>query len=157
MTTPEPTIVTLTPVRAAVVEGTGVPMTAIRDFFDSSFQLLGAAVAQQGVAPATAAFARYAGQPTDTVDLAVGFGVGPDFVATEEVSVMEIPGGRAGQLVHVGGYDTLGASWDRLVGWLQGQGEPLADWFLEEYLTEPVPGADPADMRTRLSYPLATG
>lgn len=157
MSTQEPTLVTLEPMRAAVVEGAGIPMSDIRDFFDSSFQTLGAAVAQQDSTPTTAAFARYAGQPTDTVDLAVGFGVGPDFAGTDRVSVIEIPGGRAGQLVHVGSYDDLGASWERLVGWLQERGEPLADWFLEEYLTDPVPGADPEDMQTRLTYPLASG
>ena len=43
---------------------------------------------------------------------------------------------------HVGGYDNLGDSWCALAMW-------------EVYVTEPIPDADPATLRTDLSWVLA--
>lgn len=151
---PSPTTTTREPMQSVVVRGTEVPMADVRTFFDESFQTLGRALQQQGVAPTGPAFARYLRRPTDTMDLQVGFPVGAGFSATEEVATEVIPGGRAVELLHIGNYDNLGESWERLVAWLQAEGLRPGEWFLEEYLTEPTPGADPADMRTRLTYPV---
>ncbi|ANS78783.1 hypothetical protein SGUI_1387 [Serinicoccus hydrothermalis] len=154
MSEQQPTTEDVEPFRAVVVTGTGVPVEDLRDFFDSGFQRLGAALQAQGGPPAGPAFAAYDRQPSETVDLRIGFPVGPAVVAAEGVEVIDVPGGRVARLVHEGGYDDLSGSWDRLVTWALEQGERPAGWFYEEYLTEPTPDADPADMRTRLTLPL---
>ncbi|OLT43567.1 hypothetical protein BJF86_00685 [Serinicoccus sp. CNJ-927] len=142
---------------ALVVTGADVPMTDIRAFFDSGFQRLGAALQTAGAPPTGPAFAAYDRQPSDTVDLRIGLPVEGDVLAADGVELTQIPGGRAARLVHAGNYEDLSGSWERLTTWVLDRGERPAGWFYEEYLTEPTPGADPADMRTRLTLPLADG
>ncbi|WP_192796673.1 GyrI-like domain-containing protein [Serinicoccus kebangsaanensis] len=149
-----PTLETVGTARVAVVSGTDVPVADVRTFFDSGFGTLADALQQQGAEPTGPAFARYAREPGDTMDVEVGFPVGPAVEATDAVQVTELPGGPAARLVHEGAYDDLGTSWERLVSWARDQGATPLGWFYEEYLTEPTPGADPADMRTRLTLPL---
>lgn len=149
-----PTIVTLEPRQVVVVRGTDVPADDIRDFFDSSFQTLATTLAEQGIEASGPAFARYLPTPTETMDIEVGYPLHGSVDATDQVQLSELPAGRAAQVVHIGGYDELSGSWERLTSWVQEQGARPAEGFFEEYLTEPTPDADPSDMRTRLNLPL---
>lgn len=147
----DPSLVTIEPRHAAVVTARALPADEVRTFFDTAFHGLGQALGQQGQTPAGPAFAWFPSPPGETIDVRVGHQVGPDFVAADPVGTCELPGGRAAQLVHEGSYDNLGSSWQRLVDWTTEQGLIPSGELLEEYLTEPTPDADPADMRTRLS------
>ena len=147
----DPSLVTIEPRRVAVVTGRALPADEVRTFFDTAFQSLGQALGQQGQTPGGPAFAWFPSPPGETIDVRVGHQVSPDFAAADPVETCALPGGRAAQLVHEGSYDHLGASWQRLVDWTTEQGLSASGELLEEYLTEPTPDADPADMRTRLT------
>jgi effector-binding domain-containing protein len=56
------------------------------------------------------------------------------------------------RLVHQGGYDQLGAAWDRLRSWIDGQGLTPGRELWEVYVTEPSPDIDPATLRTELNW-----
>lgn len=147
----DPALITIEPRHVAVVTGRALPAEEVRTFFDGAFRSLGQAFEQQGQAPGGPAFAWFLTPPGETMDVQVGHQVSPDFAPADPVEARELPGGRAAQLVHVGSYDDLGTSWQRLVDWTQEQGLTASGELLEEYLTEPTPDADPQDMRTRLS------
>ena len=152
----EPEIVEQHGVPTAVVRAT-VPVAQLPNVFDRSFPTLFRALQEQGVRPASAAFALYHGQPGDTVDLEVGFVTGREVHPDGDVASSSLPAGSVARLVHVGGYDSLGDSWERLKSWIEGQGLAPGPVLWEVYLTEPSPETDPADLRTELNWPVATG
>lgn len=150
----QPEIVEVELVPAAVVREV-VEMTALAEFFDSAFGQILATLVAEGIEPIGPPFALYHGQPTDTADLEVGFPVDRAIGTVEPVEPGSTPGGRVARVVHVGAYDELGRSWERLAAWITAQGEEPAADLWEVYLTEPTPGADPAGLRTELNWLLA--
>lgn len=151
----DPVVIDVAEQPAAVVRGVVRP-EELRDFFDRAFGELGSRVAAREGLVAGPAFAAYARPPGETVELAVGFPVTGPVEAAGDVVAGALPGGRVVRLVHRGGYDELGASWERLAAWADARGLRRADALWEVYLTEPTPDGDPADMRTELSWLLAS-
>jgi effector-binding domain-containing protein len=150
---PEPEIADLPEVVTAVV-GDVVAMTDLAGFFDRSFSLLATTLAEQGAVILGPAFALYHGTPEESVDLEVGFPTDRAVRSEGGVSAGALPGGRVARLTHVGGYDQLGSSWERLRAWIDGQGLTPGPDFWEVYVTEPSPDMDPATLRTDLHWPL---
>lgn len=147
-----PRVVDVTEQPTAVVRGSGVAMTDLRSFFDRAFGVLGPSVAVQPDLVVGPAFALYGRPPGETVDLEVGFPVSRPVEPSADVAPGTLPGGRAARLVHVGGYDALGASWERLVTWADEQGLARAPALWESYLTLPTPDGEPDALRTELSW-----
>lgn len=148
--TEEPTLL------AALVRRT-VPMDALTEFYDTAYSQVVAALTAAGGAPAGAAFGWYHGMPTDTVDVAAGFPVHglPPGSLTDEVEVVEIPGGRSLVADYEGPYDGLAGAWQSVEEHRAAAGLAARGDFLEVYVTEPSPGGDPARNRTRLVLPLS--
>lgn len=151
--TPEPEIRTLPEVDTAVVRDV-VATGDLPAFFDRSFGVLGAALAELGAAAAGPAFAHYVRPPADTCELEVGFPVGRRIAPRGDVVPSRWGGGRVATVVHEGGYEGLGTSWDRLLAWVVQRGLQPAVGMWEVYLTEPAPDGDPAGNRTALFLPL---
>ena len=151
----EPRIVEVDEVTTASIRDT-VAMADIRNFFDGSIGTLGTVLADQSVTPTGAPFGLYRGQPTDTVDIEVGFPTDRPIDPDRGVSAGTLPAGRVARMIHQGSFDTLGDSWQRLMGWIIGQGELPGPMFWEVYLTEPTPDMDPAALSTALNCLLAS-
>jgi effector-binding domain-containing protein len=151
---PGPEVVELAPTPTAVIAGV-VAMAELPAFFDQAFSTLPGVLADQGVAITGAAFARYHGMPSETVDLEVGFPTAGPIAASGDVRPGTLPGGSVARLVHHGSFDGLGGSWARLGGWIATEGHTPGSDIWEVYVTEPSPDMDPADLRTELNWPLA--
>lgn len=67
--------------------------------------------------------------------------------------LVDVPGGPAAVLWHVGPYETLQATWERLWGWVGAKGLSAGGQAREEYWTDPGT-APPEEWRTRLVIPL---
>ena len=144
----------LTEQPTAVIRGE-VSMDQLPAFFDRSFGELAAVLANQGVTPRSAAFAKYDGAPTDVARLEVGFVVDGPLEPTGDVVAGTLPGGRVATVVHHGGFDGLGEAWGALFAWVTDQGMTPGAQMWEIYLTEPSPDMDPAELRTELVLTLA--
>jgi effector-binding domain-containing protein len=149
----DPQVVTVEPSTVALIRER-VPMDQITDFFDRAFHVLGEAAAQGRLTIVGPPVGVYYDMPTDTVDVAVGFPVAGDVQDGVDVTVETLPGGRAGQVVHVGSYDAMRETYDRLAGWMTEQGLRPGSPVWETYLTEPTPDGDTADMRTLITWPV---
>jgi effector-binding domain-containing protein len=147
----DPVIIDAPELTLAVVRAT-VAMDELTDFYDRSFTELGAVLARQGLAPTGPAVGVYFGSPGATAEVAAGFPVARPVDPEGNVTSLVLPAGRVAQLVHEGAYDGLGASYDRLFGWIGTQDEVPGEVMWETYLTEPTPDKDPAAMRTLISW-----
>lgn len=150
----QPELVTVEPAVTAVIPGV-IAMEELTGFFDRSFSQVPAVVGAQEVSIAGPAMAFYNGVPYETVNLEVGFVTDREVEQDGEVVASALPGGRVARLVHHGSFDTLGASWERLQGWITSQGLTPSDALWEVYVTEPTPDMDPADLRTELNWLVA--
>ncbi|MER6984318.1 GyrI-like domain-containing protein [Streptomyces carpinensis] len=150
----EPEVVHLDPATTAVVRGV-VPMTELRDFFDASFGALARTIAGQRITMLSPAFGLYHGSPGETLDLEVGFVTDRAVRPEAGVVVGSLPGGRAARLSHLGAFDGLGSSWERLHSWMRTRGLSAAEDRWETYVTQPSPDMDPRDLRTELTWPVA--
>ena len=67
----------------------------------------------------------------------------------------ELPGGPAAITVHLGSYDGLAQTYDRLRDWIheQGRDEGPAPW--ESYVDDPTEVEDVSQLRTEVCWPLA--
>ena len=148
---PQPELVTVEPATTAVVRGT-VSLTAIRDFFDRSFTELGEAMGAQGVEATGPAFGLYRGMPDETLNLEVGFPTDRAVEPHGSAEAGELPGGRVARVVHAGSFEGLAEAWQRLGGWIAGQGLTPSETYWEFYVTEPSPDMDPAELRTELNW-----
>jgi effector-binding domain-containing protein len=149
----EPEIVVVEEAVTAVVRGV-IPTAELAGFFDASFRKLGEAVAVQQVAVISPAFGLFREVRAETADLEVGFVTDRPVRAEGDVVAGSLPAGRVARLIHVGAFDELGASWDRLRSWIGEQGLSTGPVTWESYLTKPSPDMDPRDLRTELNWPI---
>jgi effector-binding domain-containing protein len=109
------------------------------------------------------AFGRYHQFGPDVVDVEIGFvtataGEGLEPLAglpEGRIGRSELPGGWVARTVHRGPYDGLPPVYDALHDWIHEQpgfDDGPGPW--EEYLDAPEPGADMANVRTAVVWPL---
>lgn len=146
----EPTLVDLQP-QPCVVLRERVPMGEMTSFFSRAFHLTGAAAGPHIGGPPLGI---YFGMPSDTVDVAAGFPVHSAVEPSGEVVAYTLPGGRAAQYTHLGSYDSLAQSYDRLMTWMRERDLTPADVMWESYLNEPQPD-HPESARTLITWPVA--
>lgn len=152
----ELTVIEVPAAPAAVVEAREVLMADLPELFDTTFSGLFPVLHEAEIEPAGPAFALYTRQPSETVDLQVGIPTSAGLTNAQPISgghiviPSELPGGSMAVRSHLGGYDGLGESWAQLVKDVVAAGHHPGLPFIELYVTEPSPEANPEDMRTDL-------
>ncbi|WP_199422296.1 GyrI-like domain-containing protein [Actinotalea solisilvae] len=133
-----------------------VRMDAISEAFQALDTVL-AALGDRGVAPAGPPYARYRGEPTDVVDVEVGFPVestaplaAADGSGAPELVLGALPAGLAVETVHAGAYDGLGAMYGRLTAWMAEHHLQRGEDSWEIYESGPASDPDPTTWRTRV-------
>ena len=118
-------------------------------------------LAQLGASPAGAPYVRYHEFGPEQVDVEIGIpireplgGVAVGDSGPGDVGASELPGGEAALLVHVAPYEGLPQSYERLSGWIEGQGRTAGAGPWESYVDDPSEVAM-ADVRTEIRWPLA--
>jgi effector-binding domain-containing protein len=107
---------------------------------------------QAGATVTGPAFACYEMAP-DGFTVAAGFPVTGDFIGDGTVVPFRLPAGTVITCLHVGPYETLPATYERLRESAHAHGRLLDEGLMwEEYLTGP--GTAPEETLTRVSWPL---
>lgn len=143
----------------AAIRYDGITQDSLVESFDGGFNALRTAIEAGVVVPSGPPLAVYHGDPTARFDLEVAFPVLTPLTGESEhaglvVRPSVVAGGRYATVTHVGGYDGLGLAWGGLLGAVAASGAQPEGRFVEVYLTEPNPEADPATMRTELFAPV---
>lgn len=130
-----------------------VPLDGLTAFYDEAYGTVAQAC---GDAISGPAIGWYHGMPEHEWDVAAAFVVDdlPLGPLTEEVQVVELPGGRALSATHTGPYDELPGAWTLVEQARAERGVAGRGDFWEVYVTDPNPGGDPAANMTRLVLPL---
>jgi effector-binding domain-containing protein len=148
-----PEVVELEPSAAALLREV-VRMDGLPDFFGRAFHAVASAAAAQGVTLVGPPLGIYFGMPAETIDVGGGFPTDRPIDADDGVIAFTLPGGRAAQVLHVGPYDQMEATYNALMAWSAEQGLNLGPLMWECYLTEPDPAAQEAT-QTLIVWPLA--
>ncbi|WP_209324464.1 GyrI-like domain-containing protein [Brevibacterium renqingii] len=152
----ELTVIEVPATPTAVVEARDVAMEDLPALFDRTFAGLFPALSETGAEPVGPAFALYTKQPSETVDLQVGLPISAGLTRAQPIGgghiviPSELPAGSMAVRSHTGGYDGLGEAWAQLLEDAAAAGHHPGLPFIELYVTEPGPEADPAHLRTDL-------
>lgn len=139
-----------------VVRHENLPMSQMREFMDSAFGTLGAAIGAGVFQPTGPAFSLYEDMPGETITLEVGFPVAQPLDGEHEgVTASSLPACTLAITKYTGPYDGLGEAWGQFLGLIAGAGYAPGFPFWEAYDTEPTPDTDPNTLITGLAVPVA--
>lgn len=110
-------------------------------------------ILQKDVQCAGPPFALYHSWASDETDMDVGFPVAGKAVTKGRVKPLELPSVKAVVGMHMGPYDKIVDTYNKMMGWMKAQGYEPADYMWEEYLNSP--DEVPSDkLMTRLVWPI---
>ena len=160
-TAEEPRIVELSarPTIAVRVQGTA---NDIAGMFSDNLPRVFAKVSSLGATLAGPAFGRYHTFSPENVDVEIGVGVDatPEGLAPladvepGDVGASELPAGPAAVATHLGPYNTLSQTYDRLHEWIHEQGREEGPGPWEAYVDDPAVVKDHSLLRTEVVWPL---
>lgn len=145
------TLVDLEPRKLAGVRRT-VPQSGLGAFFGDVYPKVFDLLAAHGARPTGAPLARYYNNDPRAFDTEAGVPFEGPFTGSGDVTVTELPGGKAAMTVHVGSYESLSAEYKRIMAWADGNGTRLGNDPWEVYVKDPAPGVEPV---TEVYFPLA--
>lgn len=142
------------PMPAAVIHAE-VPMGEIMQFYDRAFPALMAELTAQGVSPTGAPFGLYPRMPGETIEIVAGVPVDRPVAVAGDVEPYELPGGSAIVALHVGPYDTLADTYNRIWQWASAEGLEMGELMWESYLNDPRDAGN-GPPQTQIVWPVAS-
>jgi effector-binding domain-containing protein len=140
----------------AAVRHAELPMEELSGFFDSVFGDVAAAVATAGGTITGPPIGHFPTPPGEVFVVNAGFPVSSPVDSPDDVHTIELPGGPAAVVIHVGSYDTLPDTYAALTAWLAAEGRTPSGPMWESYLSDPSAEPDPSTWRTEIVCPLST-
>jgi len=147
--TDDVTLVDLKPQQAAIAWISG-PVGDLARLMGGAFEATSRAITSAGAAFAGPPFARYTGFG-EVIEAELGFPFTGEVLATDDVRVVALPGGRAATTRHIGPYDEIAKAWERGTIWMKERGLVPSGPAWECYLTGPE---EPGPPVTEIFWPL---
>lgn len=144
---------TITPQRLLAIR-TLTSQAALGGTIESSLEAVWAYLNRQVSATVGPAIVVYHRCDEDMLDIDVGFPVAEPIDGLDRVQPIDLPGGRAATMLHVGPYEALPQTHAALEAWMRTQGHSPAGPRFEVYWVDPGQAADPKELRTEVVYPI---
>jgi effector-binding domain-containing protein len=108
-----------------------------------------------GIEPSGPPFAMYYNMDMTSLDVEMGFPVAEPLSGSGsgEVIASTLPGGRAAVAIHLGPYETLGETYDKLLAYVEREGLQPESFMYECYLNDPGEVA-PEEIQTEIYMPI---
>ncbi len=154
LTSIEPSIDDL-PAKLVVYQHHVVPAAQLPDVFGRAYEALYARIEHAGVAPAGPPFVIFGDQSIPGVEwhMDVCAPIAEPITPSGDIKYMELPATRVVSVLHVGPYDSLGATYEKLEIFLRTNGIVATGPPREIYLTPPDVPAD--QVQTLIERPIA--
>jgi effector-binding domain-containing protein len=157
----ESTMTTLAP-QPTVAARTTSPRDRLSQLFEEYLPKVAQRIADLGRAPAGPAYGRYHNVEGDLWDVEIGIPVDAppanlrslDEAERGELAVSELPGGDVATTVHIGSYDAISETYERLERFIQEQGREMGGAPWESYVVEMSEVDDPSQLRTEIFWPV---
>jgi effector-binding domain-containing protein len=107
----------------------------------------------EGVQPAGPPFALYHNMDMSNLDVEMGFPVNEKVPGTEEVKPSSIPAGKVAVDMHLGPYETMEVTYNKMLAALQEQGLEMDTFMYEFYLNDPDE-VSPEEIQTEIFMPI---
>ncbi|NNE96698.1 MAG: GyrI-like domain-containing protein [Acidimicrobiales bacterium] len=150
-----PTIVELDPQQAVAVRG-NVAVNDMPRFFERAFVACFKAAGEAGIDIAGPPFGFYPGMPGETVVIEAGFPVSAPIAEMGDVHPLELPGGKAVEVIHVGPFEAMKETYAALQTWMAEKGLQPAAGMWEIYLTDPQTEPDQSKWQTKIVWPISS-
>lgn len=132
---------------------TRTPIEGLPRFLSTAYGTVVSFLASRGKHPSGPPFALYRNTDMANLDVEAGFPVRGIVEGSDPMVVGEIDGCDAATCTHVGSYESLHESYDRLLAWMEREGFHGTGQVYEFYLNDP--SVTPPDrLRTRIVLPL---
>ncbi len=131
-----------------------VPKSEIGDFIPSTFGKVSPYFENNGMEMTGPPVAIYYGEHGDAMDMAAGTPVSEVTATTEDITELELPGGKVATSIYEGPYEGIPAAWDQFAAELTARGLTTVEPCWEEYLTDPQQVADSSKWQTLMVQPL---
>ncbi|MEW6225424.1 MAG: GyrI-like domain-containing protein [Chloroflexota bacterium] len=132
-----------------------VPMADLPTTMGEAMCEVEAQMREAGVEVSGPPFARYLELAPDRIVAEIGFPVLRPAPHVGRIFPGQLPGGRVATILHVGPYDGLADTYDKLERWLGEAGATAAGPMWEVYWSDPAAEPDPSTWRTMIHVPLA--
>jgi effector-binding domain-containing protein len=131
-----------------------VSKSEIGDFIPNTFAKVGPYFQENGMSMTGPPVAIYYGEHGNKMDMAAGAPVTEVTITTEEITVLELPGGKVATAIYEGPYEGIPAAWEQFAEEIMGQGLTTAEPYWEEYLTSPETEPDSSKWQTLMVQPI---
>jgi effector-binding domain-containing protein len=132
-----------------------VPRSEIGNFIPSTFGKVGPYFQENGMEMTGPPVAIYYGEHGNEMDMAAGAPVTKVTATTEEITELELPGGKVATAIYEGPYEGIPAAWDQLSAELTAKGITTMEPCWEEYVTDPMREPDPTKWKTLMVQPIS--
>jgi effector-binding domain-containing protein len=131
-----------------------IPRAEIRNVMGPGIGEVMATVAAQGITPTGPVFSHHLRMDPDIFDFEVGVPVAEPVSPAGRVKPGQLPATTVARTVYHGGYEALGAAWEKFGAWIAANGHTPGPDLWECYVAGPESNPDPASWRTELNRPL---
>ena len=107
----------------------------------------------KGIQPAGPPFAMYYNMDMSNLDVEIGFPVAVNAEGNGRVNPGKLPGGKDAVAIHVGPYDKIGETYNRLTAYVKEQGLETLPFSYEFYLNDPG-DTPPEELETEIHFPI---
>ena len=132
-----------------------VPKNAIGDLIPGAFGQVGPYFEDNGMEMTGPPVAIYYGEHRNEMDMAAGAPVTEVTATTDEITALELPGGKVATTVYDGPHEGSPAARGQFAEELVGRGLTTVEPCWEEYLTDPRQEADSSKWQTLMVQPIA--
>jgi effector-binding domain-containing protein len=131
------------------------PMAELSKSMGQAYGEVAAYMGKAGIPIAGPPFALYYNMDMDNLDVEVGFPVGGPAAGEGRVKPGRLPGGKMATATHVGSYESMAGTYEKLTACLGERGLEPETYVYEEYLNSPE-DTPPEKLATNIYFPLKT-